>query len=196
MLDLKDFLKKMTARIYKNKLKFSDKIYRFVWSIFYLIFFKALPNKGFNRLRIIILKIFGSSIGYGCRVASSAKIWMPKNLILHNYVAIAEDVDCYCVDIIEIGSYSTISQRSFLCTASHVIDRYDRPLVYKNIKIGEYAWVAAESFIGPGVKINNGGVALAKSLVIKNIDENTVVGGNPAIVLKKYEPEQPYESNE
>lgn len=97
------------------------------------------------------------------------------------------DVDCYCVDRVVIGARATVSQYSFLCTATH--DYHDplMPLVTAPIVIGEQAWVAADVFIGPGVAVGEGAVVGARSSLYKNVDPWTVVGGNPAKLIAKRE---------
>ena len=51
--------------------------------------------------------------------------------------------------------------------------------------IADRAWVAAEAFIGPGVTVGKGAVVGARAAVFKDVEPWTVVGGNPARVLKK-----------
>jgi putative colanic acid biosynthesis acetyltransferase WcaF len=50
--------------------------------------------------------------------------------------------------------------------------------------------VAADVFVGPGVMIGEGAVVGARASVFRNVDPWTVVGGNPARIIKKYEPQQ------
>ncbi len=59
------------------------------------------------------------------------------------------------------------------------------PLITAPIIIEDQAWVAADVFIGPGVTIGQGAVVGARACVYKNIEPWTVVGGNPAIFIKK-----------
>lgn len=99
--------------------------------------------------------------------------------------ALAEGVDCYCVDQISIGANVCVSQRAFLCSASHDISSIARPLTHKPVIIEDHAWVCAESFVGPGVKIGEGAVVAARAVVSKNVNPWEVVGGNPANFIKK-----------
>jgi len=64
------------------------------------------------------------------------------------------------------------------------------PVVTAPIMIQDHAWVAADAFIGPGVTIGEGAVVGARSSVYRNVEPWTVVGGNPARVIKKREPQQ------
>lgn len=51
--------------------------------------------------------------------------------------------------------------------------------------IGDDVWIGANVIILPGVKIGKGSVIGAGAVVTKDVEEYTVVGGNPAKVLKK-----------
>jgi putative colanic acid biosynthesis acetyltransferase WcaF len=64
------------------------------------------------------------------------------------------------------------------------------PVITAPIRIGRRAWVAADVFVGPGVMIGEGAVVGARASVFRNVDPCTVVGGNPARIIKKYEPQQ------
>lgn len=101
-----------------------------------------------------------------------------------DFSCLAENVDCYTVDAIVLGSKVTVSQRSFLCTASHDIRSLTRPLTYSPIHIEDHAWVCAECFVGPGLRLGEGAVVAARSVVIRDVAAWEVVGGNPAKFIK------------
>lgn len=157
---------------------------RILWEAVYFFFFKPTPRWCFNSWRIFLLKLFGAKIGNGCRVLPSCYVWAPWNLSMGSYSALSSDVDCYSVDRIEIGSRVTISQRTFLCAASHDIKSLALPLTSQPIVIEDHAWICAEVFIGPGVKIGRGSIVSARSVCVKDVMSFKVVGGNPAKVLK------------
>jgi putative colanic acid biosynthesis acetyltransferase WcaF len=52
------------------------------------------------------------------------------------------------------------------------------------IVVGDYAWVCADVYLGPGVVVGDGAVIGARSSVYRNVDAWTVVVGNPARFLK------------
>lgn len=110
---------------------------------------------------------------------------MGKNSTLGPYV------DCYCVDEVSIGSNSTISQYSYLCTASHDFSKVkasnqaQMPLVSAPIVIENSVWVAADVFIGPGVRVGEGTVVLARSTVIRDLPRWSVASGSPVSTISK-----------
>lgn len=102
-----------------------------------------------------------------------------------DYACLSEGVDCYTVDTIEIGDQATVSQGTKLCTAGHDISSKVMELTYKPIAIGANAWIAGWSIILPGVTVGDGAVVAAGSVVAKNVEPWSVVGGNPAKFVKK-----------
>ena len=83
----------------------------------------------------------------------SAKIWAPWNLTMAEEACLSHYVDCYCVAPVTIGAHATVSQYSFLCTATHDEQDPHMQLMHEPIIIGDGAWVAADVYIGPGVTI-------------------------------------------
>lgn len=93
---------------------------------------------------------------------------------------LSHHVDCYNVAKITLGNRATVSQYSFLCTATHDYTKNNFPLLVAPISIGSNAWVTADVFIGPGVNIGEGAVINARSSVFSDIDPWVVAKGNPA----------------
>lgn len=54
-----------------------------------------------------------------------------------------------------------------------------------DIVIGNDVWIGYEAIIMPGVKISDGAVVAAKSVVVKDVPPYTIVGGNPAFEIKQ-----------
>jgi putative colanic acid biosynthesis acetyltransferase WcaF len=100
------------------------------------------------------------------------------------YSCLANDVDCYSVDAVVLGDFATVSQQAMLCTATHDYNDSDFKLVTKPILIAPRAWVGTRAFVGPGVNVGEGAVVGAASAVFRDVEAWTVVGGNPARLLK------------
>jgi putative colanic acid biosynthesis acetyltransferase WcaF len=126
-----------------------------------------------------LLRFFGANIEEGVHLYPSAKIWAPWNLTMRKHSCLSHHVDCYSVDKIELGVYVTVSQYSYLCTASHDYTKRGMPLVTAPIFIHDYAWVTADVFVGPGVSIGEGAVVGARSTITRDVKPWTVVAGSP-----------------
>lgn len=173
---------------YKNRHSLKSKIGRVVWNIVWLILFRPTPRGSVFRLwRTFLLKLFGAKIAWSCDILPTCRIWQPWNLSMGKYSCLGMDVDCYSVDRIIIGDNVTVSQGVKLCTAGHDITSKIMELTYKPITIGANAWIAGWSIVLPGVIIGEGAVVGAGSVVVKNVEPWTVVGGNPAKFIKKRE---------
>lgn len=171
--------------LYKNKLSRKNQMARFIWTIVWTIFARPLPRSVGNGWKIFLLRMFGAKIHSKAVVYSSVRIYMPWNLEMAEYSCLSPEVDCYNVDKIKIGAHSTVSQKTYLCTASHDINKSNNPLIFSPIIIEDQAWIGAAAFIGMGIIVGQGSVIGATASVYKNVEPWTVVGGNPAKFIKK-----------
>ena len=162
----------------------ANKVARVVWGTVWCVCFRPSPRILFGWRRFL-LRIFGARIGRNARISPSVIVWAPWNLVVGDEVAIAHNVDCYCVDKLTIGDKATVSQYSILCTATHDICSPNMQLISSPIVLEAQCWVCAAAFVGPGVTIHEGAVLGAMSVTTKNIDAWTVNAGNPARMLRR-----------
>jgi len=173
---------------YKNELSLKNKTGRFVWFFTWMLLFRPTPHWCLNRWRFFLLRCMGAKIPIiRGSIRPTCRIWAPWNLEIAPGVAIDESVFLYCVAPIKVGLRAVISREAFLCTASHDIHSNNRKLITAPIIIGDYVWVAARAFIGPGVTIGEGAVVGACAVVTRDVEPWTVVAGNPARFIKKRE---------
>lgn len=178
-------MKHVNLSNYQNTLSFKNQLARLLWTITWLLFARWLPRSVGKSWKRFLLQLFGAKLHKTAHIYSSVKIYMPWNLEMQEYSCLAPQVDCYNVDKVTIGAHSTISQKSFLCTASHDIEHEEYALITSPIIIKDQAWVGTDAFIGMGVSVGEGAVVGAKSAVFKDVEDWTVVGGNPANFIKK-----------
>lgn len=144
------------------------------WSVYRLV---PTPLHGVRRC---LLRLFGARVGRGAFPYPRARIWAPWNLTMGDFSCIANDVDVYCVAPVTLGAGATVSQYSYLCTASHDFNVAGMPLVSAPIVIEDDAWVAADAYVGPGVCVGRGAVVAARAAAVRDVSPWTVVGGVPA----------------
>lgn len=170
------------ARI--RQLSMANKLGRLSWALVYWPLFRFSPIP-FHAWRRMLLRLFGASIGARARIYPSARIWAPWNLRMGQDSCLGWDVDCYCVDRVTVADRAVVSQRAYLCTASHDYDSAGHELITAPITLEADAWVAAEAFVAPGVTLGTGSVALARAVVTRDVAAWTVAGGHPATPLKQ-----------
>ena len=155
-----------------------------LWGVFWFLFLWWTPNF-FNRFRLLCLRMFGAQIHGRPFVYSSARIYAPFNLELHDRSCIGPNTNVYCLGRVVLGRLAVISQETMLCGGTHDFTSPRMPLLVGDINLGDDAFVGARALILPGVTIGEGAVVGAGAVVTKDVAARTVVGGNPAKLLKK-----------
>lgn len=137
--------------------------------------------------RCFILCCFGARIGREVHVYATAHVYFPWNLTIGDFSAIGEEALIYNLGPVTIGSRVTISHRAHICAGTHDYTRADLPLLKPPITIGDQAWVCAEAFVGPGVRIGEGAIVGARAVAVRDVPPWTIVAGNPAVPIKQRE---------
>ena len=161
----------------------ANKLARLLWQAAGLLLFRPSPWF-WHAPRRALLRLFGAQVGKHVQIMPSVQIWAPWNLALGDYATVGSGVDLYDVDRIEIGAHATVSQRAFLCTATHDVDHPNMPLQTAPIRIGAGAWVCAEAYVHPGVAIGVDAVAGVRAVVLHDVPPGQIVGGNPAKFMR------------
>ncbi len=99
---------------------------------------------------------------------------------------------------IEIGENCMIGCRLISDNPGHNVDIEGRgkkldPDKIGRIKIGDRVWAAYDSMILGDVEIGYGSVIAARSVVTKSVPPMSIVGGNPAKVIRQLEKSPPHE---
>jgi putative colanic acid biosynthesis acetyltransferase WcaF len=135
--------------------------------------------------RNFLLRLFGAKIGQGVIIRPSVKITYPWKLTIGDYSWIGDDVNLYTLGEIEIGNNTVISQKSYLCAASHDYDKPDFPIWAKKITIEDECWLATDVYVAPGITVGRGAVVGARSSVFKDLPPGMVCIGSPAKPVKE-----------
>lgn len=170
------------------QLTVANRIGRTLWSLVWLLLYRTSPRP-MHFWRRWLLRLFGARIGAGARSYSRVRIWAPWNLTMGAYSCLANDVDCYCVAPVTLGAYAVVSQYAYLCAATHDIRDPSFPLVVAPIVIEDEAWVAAGAFVGPGVRIGEGAVVGARSVVMEDVPAWTVMASGELREIGKRPPQ-------
>ncbi|MBV5329484.1 MAG: acyltransferase [Chlorobium sp.] len=113
-------------------------------------------------------------------------------LIVGNNTTLAYEVTISVGERVEIGDDCLIADRVFIAdNHGHPVDPERRrqmtkvfPEEIKPVKIGNNVWIGYQSVILRGVTIGDNSIVGANSVVTKDVPPNTVVAGNPAIIVR------------
>ncbi|MFX3623417.1 MAG: maltose O-acetyltransferase [Ectobacillus sp.] len=97
--------------------------------------------------------------------------------------------DCVILDVcsVRIGDNCFMAPGVHIYTATHPLDPIERVSgaeFGKPVIIGDNVWIGGRAVINPGVTIGDNAVIASGAVVTKDVPPNTVVGGNPARVIK------------
>lgn len=91
---------------------------------------------------------------------------------------------------VRIGAYSMLANNVNILGGDHAYDKIGLPIIFsgrgvlKETIIGKDVWVGAFTIIMAGIKIGDGAIVAAGSIVTKDIEPFTVYGGVPARKIK------------
>jgi putative colanic acid biosynthesis acetyltransferase WcaF len=160
-----------------------NRAYRLVWRIAWacLAAWTPPPLRAWRRL---VLVAFGARLARTANVRASATVWYPPHLEMEEHSLIGPEVVCYNIAPIRIGRRTVVSQRAHLCTGTHDLSDPHFQLVARPITLEDDVWIAAESFVGPGVVARQGAVLAARAATFVELAAWTVYRGNPAGAVK------------
>ncbi|QKZ15875.1 putative colanic acid biosynthesis acetyltransferase [Spirosoma sp. KUDC1026] len=169
-----------------------NRLGRAAWNVVFILLFRISP-KPMHAWRSFLLRCFGAKVGNNVHVYPKVRIWAPWNLVLEDQCGIGNEAVLYSQDLIRIGRRAVISQGAHLCAGTHDYNQPGLPLITKPIIVGDFAWVATEAFVHPGVVIGDGCVVGARSVVTKDMPAWMVCAGHPCNPIKERQPVAAFE---
>lgn len=180
---------KLKGVLISEKIKFWDIIWKYTIRDFILESLSFVPATIGVVLRMVIYKPFFKKIGKGFTVKKNVHFKFPERIEIGNHVGIEEytlidgDGGLVIGDFTRIGSHVDIVTHSI----HHKDKKIPRKLQgkwTKKVVIGKDVELGVGSRILPGVKIGDGAIIGANSVVIRDVPPYSVVAGIPAKIIK------------
>lgn len=132
-------------------------------------------------IRSIIFRWYGANIGRLVILGQSKIEGNKSKLTIGDQTSLGR-----CVitlhDKVNIGRCVVINDGVKLLTASHSLSDPHWAHKKKPIIVGDYAWIATNAIVLPGVSIGEGAVVGAGAVVRQDVPDYAVVTGNPSTV--------------
>ncbi|HBS29819.1 MAG TPA: colanic acid biosynthesis acetyltransferase WcaF [Phycisphaerales bacterium] len=160
-----------------------EKVLRVAWWFIGQPLFRMSFHNWYG-VRRAILRAFGAGVGRAVRIRPTVRIEQPWNLSIGDDSSVGDRAILYCLGKVTIGTRVSISQHAHLCAGNHDYTDPQMPLLRPPIAIEDEAWIAADAFVGPGVRVGAGAILGARGCAFKSLEPWTVYGGNPARAIK------------
>ncbi len=182
--ELRYLMEKRKYRGYSLAYSFKSLFFIFIWDCV-----RFIPTPVGELFRYAVLKIFCKKIE-SLWIRCGTCFYFPENISIGKRVAINDSVFLNGYGGIEIGNNSGIAYGTALISEDHNIDDPNIPIreqgkVGEKITIEDNVWIASNCVILKGITIGTGSVVAAGSVVTRSIPPYSIVGGNPARVMRK-----------
>jgi acetyltransferase-like isoleucine patch superfamily enzyme len=148
----------------------------FRW-VFLNHFLSKFPSSSF---RIFWLKRLGAKIEKDVRIFTGCEFRHPAGLFIDSGTSVGHRSILDARQGLLIGKNVTLATEVMIWTLHH--DYNDIHFAGKGdlITIGDFVWIGSRAILLPGIKIGEGAIIAAGSVVTKDVLPYTVVGGIPA----------------
>ncbi len=146
-----------------------------------------LNGTHFFNLKNFLLKSIGVKIGSGTKIVGPINFSTEVELIIGNNCWIGRNFRIDGNGSVKIGNKCDFAPEILIGTGTHVIGEKTRRAgigINQTVIIGDSNWIGTRATIIEGAMISNGCIIAAGSLVNKNINENSLVGGVPARLIR------------
>lgn len=142
-----------------------------------------------NWIRIFCIKHFVKKAGKIDTINRCVYLGNGRDVELGDHCTLG--ANCSIPNDTIVGNYSMISRQVYILHGNH---RYESPNIpiklqgsHSNLRtiIEDDVWIGMRSFLTPGRHVKKGTIVAAGSVLTKDFEEYSIVGGNPAKLIKK-----------
>lgn len=146
------------------------------------------------------MDVLGGGIrAWNCRfifkkMAPTARVWRGAYFALGNEIEIGHKsslgINCVVPYDLKVGDYVMMGPNCYIFHANHETNDTSIPMceqgraIHKPTIIEDDVWIGRDVTMTPGRIIKKGTIVGACCLLSRNFPEYSVVGGNPAVLLK------------
>jgi len=148
----------------------------------------------FSPLRIVFLRILGAKIGKNCVLHKIAFFNLYRggfsNLTIGDNCFIGDETMLDMADKIVLKDWVTLAERVTILThmnvglREHPLQKYF-PRYAKPVVLEQGSFIGCNSTILAGVVLGEMSLAAAGSVIVKSVPARSVVGGVPAVIIRK-----------
>ena len=163
--------------------------------ILYYLILNKLPHSSVpfiglpcERLKEFFAKRMFKKCGNNVNIGKGSRFGNGKYIEIGNNSGIG--MDCKIPNNIIIGEDVMMGPNVIIFGSNHIFDRTDIPMrkqgmkKYPPVVIEDDVWIGSNAIIMPGLTLKKGTIVGAGAIVTKTFPEYSIVGGNPAKLIK------------
>lgn len=167
----------------------------------YIYFTEGLPTRikkyiNYKEMQSIRMRYTVGNCGEALTVNGKFK-GFGKHVFLADHVNFNDNVFINGLGEVHIGSYFHTGANLTIISTNHNFANassipYDKIRIHKSVIIKDFVWCGNNVTIIPGVTIGEGAIIAAGAVVVKDVPDCAIVGGNPAQIIKYRNTEEFY----
>lgn len=163
--------------------------YRKARNYFAALFYNSVVTHiPFHAIRLGYLRLFGATIGQDSAIMRGTWVWDIEFLTVGHRTSIGFRCLLDCRGGVAIGDDVGIASDTQIVGLTHDVNHPDFPPVPVPIVIEDYVWIASRAMILQA-HIHRGAIVAAHAVVNRDVEELEIVGGVPAKVVGKRNPD-------
>jgi len=141
-------------------------------------------NVAIHCVRRFFYRLAGLEVGKGSTIHMAVRFYNPKNIKIGDDTIVGERAVLDGRDKLTIGNHVDIATDVMIYNAEHDVKDLNFRAVTAPVTIHDYVFIGPRAIILPGVTIKKGAVIAAGAVVTKDVEENAIVAGVPAVKIR------------
>jgi acetyltransferase-like isoleucine patch superfamily enzyme len=158
-------------------------------SFLLLRYLMCIPVRTF---RHCVLRLLGMRLGKNSAIFLGAEIRSPSKITIGSRTIVGHGCVLDGRGGLQVGSDVNFSSEVMIWTAQHDPQSADFVTRFAPVVIEDRAWISCRAIVLPGVTIGEGAVVAAGAVVTRSIEPYSLVGGVPAKLIGKRNPNLTY----
>lgn len=146
----------------------------------------------FHSFRKFMYRLAGVQIGQGSSIHMWCNFYDPKNVSIGEDTILGDHAFLDGRAPLKIGNHVAFASSVMIYNSHHDVDDPEFKAIQKPVVIEDYVFVGPRAIILPGVTIGRGAVVAAGAVVTRDVEPFTVVGGVPAVEIRKRQITDPH----